>query len=385
MSQDAYDPAGLLPGETVSLIQPDGTVRESDAWPVDLDDAALRDLYRYMVLTRAVDQEAINLQRQGQLAVYPSCLGQEAAQIGAAWALRQDDWIFPSYRELGFALVRGIDPIRMMHVYRGTWLGDHDPYEHAFGMVTIPIATQVLHATGYAMGTRLDGLSTVTVACCGDGATSEGDTHEAMTFAGVFKAPVIFFVQNNQYAISVPLERQTAAPTLAHKAVGYGMPGVRCDGNDVLATYAVTKAMVERARSGQGPALIEAVTYRREAHTTSDDPTRYRSDAEVEAAARNDPVDRFLRVLERRALADDGFLADVRQSAAAAATAVREAIYDAAHDDPQELFEHVLVGSVAHLGDQRAQLADELGAADLHDPGLRTTNMAAPAAPEGDR
>lgn len=362
MGRHSQDPASLLPGDVVRMIQDDGSVAEVEGFDVDVDDARLLTMYRQMVLTRAIDHEAINLQRQGQLAVYPSCLGQEGAQVGAAHALRDDDWVFPSYRELGFALVRGIDPSRMMHVFRGTWLGDHDPFEYAFGMITIPIATQVLHAAGLAMGTKLDGKDTVTVACCGDGATSEGDTHEAMTFAGVFEAPVIFFVQNNQYAISVPLDRQTAAPTLAHKAIGYGMPGVRCDGNDVLATYAVTRAMVERARDGHGPSMIEAVTYRREAHTTSDDATRYRSDAEVEEAARHDPIDRLRLVLDHRGLRDEALESEVAEEAATAASAMRAAIYDADHDDPMELFDHVLVGDTSHLDDQRDLLRAELAA-----------------------
>ncbi|MEX0593113.1 MAG: pyruvate dehydrogenase (acetyl-transferring) E1 component subunit alpha [Nitriliruptoraceae bacterium] len=362
MSRQVSNPDELLPGDLVRVIEPDGTVRQHDDFPFDIEDETLVDLYRQMLLTRAVDREAINLQRQGQLAVYPSCLGQEAAQVGAARALRNDDWVFPSYRELGFALARGIDPIRMMHVYRGTWLGDHDPHEHSFGHITIPIATQVLHATGFAMGTKLDGKDTVTVACCGDGATSEGDTHEAMTFAGVFEAPVVFFVQNNQYAISVPLERQTAAPTLAHKAIGYGMPGVRCDGNDVLATYAVMQSVVNRAREGGGPAMVEAVTYRREAHTTSDDPTRYRSDTEVEEAARHDPVDRLRLVLDQRDLRDDTVEREIADECAAATSKVRAAIYDADHDDPMEMFDHVMAGDTAFLDDQRAQLRAELAA-----------------------
>jgi hypothetical protein len=205
-----------------------------------------------MVVTRKVDREAINLQRQGQLGVYASCMGQEAAQVGSAYALGDDDWIFPSYRELGAALVREVDAAGLLHLYRGTWLSDHDPYEHNFALMSIPIGTQALHATGFAMGARFDGNPIVTMTYFGDGGTSEGDPHEAMTFAGVMKAPVIFFVQNNQYAISVPLEKQTAAPTLAHKAIGYGLPGYRCDGNDVLATYAVTRRAVERARERRG-------------------------------------------------------------------------------------------------------------------------------------
>lgn len=362
MTGPRRDPTALLPpDEPVSMLDADGVFRPHSDYPLGLSDDALRDLHRLMVVTRAVDREAINLQRQGQLAVYPSSLGQEAAQVGSAYALADNDWVFPSYRELGAAMARDVDPVGLMQMFRGTWLSDHDMHERRFGLMTIPIGTQVLHATGFAMGTRLDGLDTVTIAYCGDGATSEGDVHEAWTFAGVFDAPVVFVVQNNGYAISVPFERQTAAPTLAHKAVGYGIPGLRCDGNDVLATYAVTRHAVERARRGEGPSLIEALTYRMEAHTTSDDATRYRSDDELEEASRRDPIDRMERYLRSRGLYDDAFVHDVDEKARQAAARVREAVYDAPHGDPMELFEHVYADASGHFPGQPDQLRAELG------------------------
>ncbi len=355
------DPLSLLPpAEPVHLLDPDGTLHEDPDHPVGLDDDALLALHRAMIITRRVDREAINLQRQGQLGVYASCLGQEAAQVASAWALQDEDWIFPSYRELGAAVVRDVDPADLLHLFRGTWLSDHDPYEHRFALLSIPIGTQALHATGFAMGARFDSNPIVTVVYFGDGGTSEGDPHEAMTFAGVMRAPVVFFVQNNQYAISVPLSKQTAAPTLAHKAVGYGLPGYRCDGNDPLATYAVTRRAVERARAGDGPSLIEALTYRMEAHTTSDDPSRYRSDEELEAAARTDPIARLRNHLRRRDLLDDATEQRFEEEAAERATAVRDAIYDAPHGDPLELFDHVYVAPRADLAAQRAELQAEL-------------------------
>jgi len=355
------DPVSLLPpAEPVHLLDPDGTLHEDPEHPVGLDDDALLELHRTMVITRRVDREAINLQRQGQLGVYASCLGQEAAQVASAWALQDEDWIFPSYRELGAAIVRDVDPADLLHLFRGTWLSDHDPYEHRFGLLSIPIGTQALHATGFAMGARFDGNPIVTVVYFGDGGTSEGDPHEAMTFAGVMRAPVVFFVQNNQYAISVPLSKQTAAPTLAHKAIGYGLPGYRCDGNDPLATYAVTRRAVERARAGDGPALIEALTYRMEAHTTSDDPSRYRSDEELEAAALTDPIARLRNHLRRRDLLDDAMEQRFDEEAADRAQAVRDAIYDAPHGDPLELFDHVYVAPRADLEAQRDELRAEL-------------------------
>jgi pyruvate dehydrogenase E1 component alpha subunit len=359
------DPNELLPPvEPIHLLDPDGSFHDDLDHPLDLHDQALRELYRLMVVTRKVDREAINLQRQGQLGVYASCLGQEAAQVGSAYALADEDWIFPSYRELGAAIVRKVDAAGLLHLYRGTWLSDHDPYAHNFALMAIPIGTQALHATGFAMGARFEGNPIVTVTYFGDGGTSEGDPHEAMTFAGVMKAPIVFFVQNNQYAISVPLDRQTAAPTLAHKAVGYGLPGYRVDGNDVLATYAVTKRAVERARRGDGPAFIEAVTYRMEAHTTSDDPTRYRTKEELEEAARTDPIARMRNYLTARDLYDDELEKTIDEEAQDLATYVRAGIYDAPHGDPMELFDHVYVDPAGHFEGQAAQLRGELDGAE---------------------
>jgi 2-oxoisovalerate dehydrogenase E1 component alpha subunit len=350
----------LPPNEPVHLLDPDGTYHEDPEHPLDLDDDQLRELYRFMVVTRKVDREAINLQRQGQLGVYASCMGQEAAQVGSAYALRDEDWIFPSYRELGAALVREVDAVGLLQLYRGTWLSDHDPYQHNFALMAIPIGTQALHAAGFAMGARFEDNPIVSMVYFGDGGTSEGDPHEAMTFAGVFKAPVVFFVQNNQYAISVPLERQTAAPTLAHKAVGYGLPGLRCDGNDVLASYAVTQKAVERARRGEGPAFIEALTYRMEAHTTSDDPTRYRTQEELDEAAKTDPIARMRNFLTQRDLYDDALEQEIDEQAKDTASTVRAGIYDAPHGDPMELFEHVYVDPTGFFEGQREVLAAEL-------------------------
>ncbi len=363
---DGYpDPGWMLPpDEAVHLVDPDGTYHEDPDHPIDLDDAQLRELYRHMVVTRKVDREAINLQRQGQLGVYASCMGQEAAQVGGAYALGDKDWVFPSYREMGAAVARGVDTGKLLHLFRGTWLSDHDPYEQQYALLSIPIGTQALHAAGFAMGAKLDGNPIVVMAYFGDGATSEGDPHEAMNFAAVFDSPCVFFVQNNQYAISVPLSSQTAAPTLAHKAIGYGMPGYRCDGNDVLASYAVTKQAVDRARRGEGPALIEAMTYRMEAHTTSDDPSRYRTQEELDAAAATDPIARFRNFLTKRDLWDTTFEDAVTEEAAAEATRMRDEIYEAPHGDPMELFEHVYVDPAGHYERQRAILADELAARD---------------------
>jgi pyruvate dehydrogenase E1 component alpha subunit len=355
------DPRTLLPsGPPVRLLDVDGTYTQDPDWPIDLDDGQLVEMFRSMVVSRQIDTQAIALQRQGQLGVYASLRGQEGAQIGSAFALAPQDWVFPSYRELGVAVVRGLDAADLLRVYRGTWHGAHDPIKHHFGLISIPIATQALHAAGFAMGARLDGADCCVVAYLGDGATSEGDAHEAFNFAAVFDAPCVFFVQNNHYAISVPVTRQTRASTIADKAVGYGMPGYVCDGNDVLASYAVTRRALQHARQGEGPVLVEAITYRMEAHTTSDDPTRYRGDDELDQWRARDPLTRFERHLRDRGLIDDDKVEEVAEAARREAQTVRSAISDEPHGDPLELFDHVSSEPTQQLTDQRALLAAEL-------------------------
>lgn len=360
------EPLELLPNDPpVCLLAADGSFTPDDRFPLDLGPDEMADLLRQMIVTRRLDREFVNLQRQGQLGVYPSCLGQEAAQVGSAAALDPDDWIFPQYRELGCAVVRDLPPEELGHLWRGTWASAHDPYRYRFGLLSIPIGTHALHGVGFAMGAKLADDPIVVASYFGDGATSGGDPHEAMNFAAVYRSPALFFVQNNGWAISVPLEQQTSAPTLAHKAIGYGMPGYRVDGNDVLATFAVTRKVVEAIRAGKGPAFIEAITYRMDAHTTSDDPTRYREDDELERWQARDPIDRL-----RRHLADDldawgdDQASEAEAAAAKAATQLREALYDAPVGEPEELFEHVFVTPTDHLDCQRAQLR-----ADLEDRG----------------
>ncbi len=256
------------------------------------------------MLIRRFDTEATALQRQGELGLWASLLGQEAAQVGSGRALRPQDYAFPTYREHGVAWCRGVDPVNLLGMFRGVNHGGWDPNEKNFHLYTIIIGAQTLHATGYAMGVQRDGnvgtgdddRDTAVIAYFGDGATSQGDVSEALVFAGVNNSPVVFFCQNNQWAISEPNEKQTRAP-LWHRARGFGFPGIRVDGNDVLAVYAVTKAALDAARTGQGPTFIEAYTYRMGAHTTSDDPTKYRVSAEVEVWKHRDPIERFKRWL----------------------------------------------------------------------------------------
>jgi pyruvate dehydrogenase E1 component alpha subunit len=346
--------------EPVQLLQHDGTRVEHHRYRSDPTRDELIALYEAMVVTRVLDQELINLQRQGQLALYGSCRGQEAAQVGLASALQERDWLFPSYRELGVWVWRAVDPVGLGAMWRGTWHGGADLVEHRSAPMSIPIGTQALHAVGYAMGIALDGEPSVAVACFGDGATSEGDVHEAMNFAAVYEAPCIFFVQNNQWAISVPFHEQTSCASIAQKAVAYGMPGVRCDGNDVLATRAVVKEAADRARRGGGPTLIEAVTYRMEAHTTSDDPTRYRTAEELELWAQLDPLSRFGRMLEREGLLTDEVRHATEARASALSASLRDGIVDAPDLDPDELFAHVFAEPTPALLEQREELRAEL-------------------------
>ena len=305
------------------LFALDGGLTEDARGSLGLNPDALRDLYRRMVAIRRADQEALNLQRQGQLGLWGQFLGQEAIHVGATLALRETDWIFPSYREFGMAMCRGVDPAEMLTLFKGLTHGAWDPKRFRFAPLAIPVATQIPHAVGFAMGCRFRKSDEAVLVTFGDGATSEGDWHEAMNFAGVFRSPVVFLCQNNAWAISVPLSRQTAGP-IAERAQGYGFPGIRIDGNDILAVYAATKAAADRARAGEGPYLIEAVTYRMGAHTSSDDPTRYRQAADVEAWSAKDPIARYKAWLTSKGLLDGAAERAIIENAEGIARAMRE-------------------------------------------------------------
>ena len=334
--------------EPERIILPDGTaVGDPD---VGLSPDDLRVLLRWMVVARRLDRECIALQRQGELTVYPGYEGQEAAQIGSAFALGPDDMVFPTFRELAAALVRGVDPVRYLWYHRGTWHGGpYDPRATRFGPICIPIATQIVHAVGYALGQKLDATGAVTIAYFGDGSTSEGDFHEGANLAGVWKVPAVLFCQNNGWAISVPTAEQTAGE-IWRRGAGYGMPGVLVDGNDVLAVYRATRDALARARAGDGPTLIEARTYRIGAHSTADDPTRYRDDAEVETAREADPIARFRTWMTATGHADEALLTAYEAEAEAFALGVRdqltaqgappvEWLFDWVYAAPPEAFE----------------------------------------------
>jgi 2-oxoisovalerate dehydrogenase E1 component alpha subunit len=343
--------------EQVRLLAEDGTLLEHDTYKVDLSDDQLRDFYRDLVVVRRIDVEGTNLQRQGHLGIWAPLLGQEAAQVGSAAALGPDDHVFPSYREHGVAYCRGLDIVKVFELFRGVSLAGWDPAEHNVGLYTIPIGTQVLHATGYAIGAKWDGAELVVVAYFGDGATSEGDTNEAFNFAAVNSAPVVFFCQNNQWAISVPLNKQLAVPVY-RRAAGFGFPVVQVDGNDVLAVYAVTKVAAERAREGGGPTLVEALTYRLGAHTTTDDPTRYRTKDELEMWTSREPVGRYKAFLEKAGLWSEGLEQEVQAEADLLAARIRTSVEEMPDPPMADLVEHVYADPPATLMRQWQRLEE---------------------------
>jgi len=338
---------------TLQLLSTDGTLIESDRTAeyralVDrLTDDHLRLFYREMATTRRFDVEAGNLQRQGQLALWIPSLGQEAAQVGSAFATRPQDTIFPSYREHAIARIRGIDPIQIIALLRGVTNGGWDPKDSKFRLYTLVLGTQTLHATGYAMGIQFDGKTgtgdlTTDEACIvyfGDGSTSEGDVNEALVFAQSYQAPQVFFLQNNQYAISVPVVRQSRSP-LYLRGEGFGIESYQIDGNDVLISYAVTRLAMDDARAGNGPRFIEAQTYRLGAHTTSDDPTKYRESSEEEYWKLRDPISRFEKFLRLRG-ESDAFFEQVRQEGEDLASDIRRRTLELTPPTIDVMFDHV--------------------------------------------
>jgi 2-oxoisovalerate dehydrogenase E1 component alpha subunit len=339
---------------TVQLLTPAGELVRTDdtaeflPWVDALSDDQLRAMHRDMVLTRRFDREAAALARQGQLALWVPSHGQEGAQVGLAHATRPQDHLFPSYREHAVALARGVDPVDILRLLRGHTHGGWVPAEHQnFHVYTLVIGSQTLHATGFAMGLGLDGKSgtgdhevdQAVVTFFGDGATSQGDVSEAMVFATSFQTPELFFLQNNQWAISVPVSRQSRTP-LVDRAAGFGLPATQIDGNDVLASYAVSRRDLDAARSGSGPRFIEAMTYRIGAHTSSDDPSKYRTDDELQGWIARDPIDRFAAFLRTRG-EGDAFFAELEAEGDDLGHDVRTRTTSLPAPDPSLMFEHV--------------------------------------------
>jgi len=347
--------------ELVQLLTPEGERVHHPDYDVDLTDQQYRDLYRDLVLVRRIDVEATALQRQGELGIWAALLGQEAAQVGSGRALRSQDFAFPTYREHGVAWCKGVDPLNLLGLFRGASNGGWDPQESRFQLYTIVIGSQTLHATGYAMGIVKDGavgsgddaVDEAVIAYFGDGASSQGDVNEAFVWAAAYNAPVVFFCQNNQWGISTPTATQTRIP-LYKRAEGFGFPGVRVDGNDVLATYAVTRAAVDAARSGQGPTLVEAFTYRMGAHTTSDDPTRYRLSSDLEAWKLKDPLERMKAFLFKQQIVDSAFFEALDAESAQLAARIRKGCLEMPDPDPTSMFTAVYAETTPLLLEQQA-------------------------------
>ncbi|MBK5306298.1 MAG: pyruvate dehydrogenase (acetyl-transferring) E1 component subunit alpha [Frankiaceae bacterium] len=346
--------------ELVQLLTPEGERVSHPDYDIDLTDEEYRGFYRDLVLTRRIDVEATALQRQGELGIWAALLGQEAAQVGSGRALRPQDFAFPTYREHGVAWVRGVDPLRLLGLFRGVDNGGWDPIATRFQLYTIVIGSQTLHATGYAMGINKDGAvgdaetGEATIAYFGDGASSQGDVNEAFVWASVYNAPIVFFCQNNQWGISTPTANQTRIP-LYQRARGFGFPGVRVDGNDVLASYAVTRKALDDARTGQGPTLVEAFTYRMGAHTTSDDPTRYRLASELEAWKLKDPLERMKAFLYKQQIVDNTFFESVEADADELAARIRKGCLEMPDPDPLSMFDSVYAEQTPLLAQEREE------------------------------
>ncbi len=363
-------PPGEASADFLQLLTPDGhrtPNADYDPWVADVDVASLVRLYEDHVVVRRIDTEAMHLQRQGQLGLWAPLLGQEAAQIGSARSLRSDDFVFSSYRENAVAYCRGVDFTDLMRVWRGNSHSGWDPYEINMAIPSVIIGTQALHATGYAMGCQFDGGDQVAIAYFGDGATSQGDISEAMVFAARFQAPVVFFCQNNQWAISEPVERQ-ARIAIANRAPGFGIPSIRVDGNDVLAVMAVTRRAIERARTGGGPTFIEAVTYRMGPHTTSDDPTRYRNKEELDEWSVKDPIKRLEAHLSSMGALTDEVRAEVQAKADSVAAEVRAGTLGLTDPESLSIFDHVLSTESSWLERQKSQYSAYL---DMFEGGAR--------------
>lgn len=344
--------------DRVEVLNPEGAVDE--ALMPALSAEQIKRLYEHMVLTRQFDERMFKLQRQGRLGTFARVAGQEGAQVGAAFALRPDDWLVPAFREMGALLLRGLPMEQLLQYWGGDERGAAFPRELRTLPIAIPVGTHMLHAVGIAWAMKQAGEKVAVLTFFGEGATSEGDFGEAMNMAGVFQVPVVFFCQNNQYAISVPYTKQTASCTVAQKALAYGMSGVQVDGNDVFAVYRVTAEALDRARAGLGPTLIEAHTYRVADHTTSDDARRYRSEEEVEKWRQRDPIERLARYMRAAGLLDDAAAANVVAEADQKVAEAVTAFEALSPPDPGEIFKHVYAEMTPQLAEQQAELMARL-------------------------
>jgi len=326
-----------------------------------LTDQQIKKLYEELVFARTFDEKAFKLQREGRLGTYASILGQEAAQVASAFALEPGDWMFPSFREPGASFVRGLPPRMILQYWAGDERGSNIPEGQNDFPITIPVGTQIPIGAGAAWGAKLRGDKIAVLVYLGDGATSKGDFHEGLNLAGVFLLPVVFFCQNNQWAISVPLTRQTAAQTLAQKAIAYGFPGIQVDGNDAFAVYKATQEALARARAGGGPTFIEAVTYRIGDHTTADDASRYRSKETVEQWKKKDPIDRLIRYMISQGLWDEAYGQQTTANARARVEAAVEELQAIAPPQPKDMFRFIFQEMTEELREQMETLLNGNG------------------------
>jgi len=344
--------------ERLAILAPDGTV-DNDLMP-ELDPNSMVELYKNMVLLRAFDDKALKLQRQGRMGTWPPIKGQEAIQVSVALAMNDQDWLIPAFREQGVMVLRGV-PAHLMYAY---WRGDERGSAFPDGVrcfpIAVPVGSQWQHGAGVGLSLKLRDEKAAAVTFGGDGSTSEGDFHEALNIAGVYKSRTVFVVQNNQWAISIPLHQQTASDTIAQKAHAYGIPGLQVDGNDVFAVYVAVMEALERARGGEGPTLIEAVTYRLGDHTTADDATRYRSSEEVESWQERDPIPRLRRYLEGRGLWDESQQAVLDEEVETWVEQQVEKVESMEPADPEDIFRFMYADMPPHLAEQMEQLKDEV-------------------------
>lgn len=339
--------------ESLSILNADGELDK--ALEPKIPGADLKRLYRSMLATRRFDERCLLLQRQGRIGTYGPCRGQEATPLGVAYTLNDDDWFVPSYRELPAYLWRGWPMEKHLHWWGGSELGSSTPEGINDLPLCVPIGTQCQQAMGIAWGAKLRNDNTVCACFIGDGGTSQGDFHEALNFASVFKVPLVTVIQNNQWAISLPRQKQSASHTLAQKALAYGMDGIQVDGNDILAVIAAAREAVEKARSGGGPSLIEAITYRLMMHTTADDPRKYRTEEEVAKWEARDPLPRFRDYLRKKKLLDEKIETSFEEEIKAEMDAAVEAYENTVHD-PYEMFRNMYAEMTPELREQMAEL-----------------------------
>ncbi len=347
-----------LKGKMFQILRPDGTLSPDIEPP--FSDPETFNLYKKLLFIRLADQRALMLQRQGRMGTYAPIWGQEACQVGSVYTLQKGDWIFPAFRELGATWMMGVPLMNIFLYWMGNEMGSHAPEGINVLPVSIPVGTHPLHAVGVGWAARLKGEKIVTIAYFGDGATSKGDFHEAMNFAGVFRTPTIFLCQNNQFAISVPRKMQTASKTIAQKAIAYGFDGIQVDGNDLFAVFVSTREAVEKARSGDGPTLIECITYRFGPHTTADDPTKYRTEEEIEPWRPLDPLVRLRLYLKGKGLWDEDVEKSLNEDAQREIDQVVREAESVPNPEVEEIFQYVFEQIPPQLKEQMEYLKESL-------------------------